>query len=52
MLDPDDEALAYGKDRETTTSTGKKVVFKEQSSNKIKLEEKIISLEDFEKLFG
>lgn len=47
MLDPKDEALSYGKDTE-----GKNIVHKEQSSIDVKLKEEVISLEDFEKLFG
>ena len=47
MLDPDDEALSYGEDE-----GGKKIVYKKQSVNKIKLKEEILSLEDFEKLYG
>lgn len=47
MLDPKDEALSYGDDKE-----GKKQVYKTQSVNKIKLTEEVISLEEFEKLYG
>lgn len=47
ILDPKDEALSYGRNEK-----GEKVVFKQQSVNKIKLKEEVISLEDFEKLFG
>ncbi len=47
LLDPDDEALSYGKDGE-----GKKIVFKRQSANQLKLKEQVGTLEDFEKMFG
>jgi len=50
MLDPADETLSYGRDKEDRG--GKNVVYKQQSSTKIELKEKFISLEEFQKLFG
>jgi hypothetical protein len=52
ILDPKDEPLSYGKDRESPDSTGKAVVFEEQSANKIKLDEQVWTVEEFKKLFG
>ena len=53
ILDPDDESLAYGRNKsESSTDDGSKVVFKDQSVTDVKLKESIISLEEFEKLFG
>jgi len=47
MLDPKDETLSYGRDRE-----GKKVVYKQQSSLKTSFKEEVLTLEEFEKLYG
>ena len=47
QLDPDDEVLSYGKDGE-----GKKIVYKKQSANQLRLTEQVGTLEEFEKLFG
>lgn len=47
IMDPKDEALSYGDDPK-----GEITVFKDQSSIEVKLTEKVITLEDFEKLFG
>ena len=53
ILDPDDESLAYGRNKsESSTDDGSKVVFKDQSVTDVKLKESFISLEEFEKLFG
>ena len=53
ILDPDDESLAYGRNKsQSSTDDGSKVVFKDQSVTDVKLKESIISLEEFEKLFG
>lgn len=52
MLDPNDEALAYGKNKGEVGSDGSKTVFKTQSTVDIKLKESVITLEEFEKLFG
>ena len=52
ILDPKDEALSYGKDRDKENSTGKKVIYEEQTQNKISMKEEIITLEDFKKLIG
>ena len=52
ILDPEDSVLSYGKDRENKDSTGKAIVYEEQSVNKIKLSEEILTLEEFQKLFG
>ena len=47
MLDPKDETLSYGKDKD-----GKKVVHKYQSSIKTTFKEEVSTLEDFVKIFG
>lgn len=47
ILDPKDDVLSYGKDDE-----GKNIVYKDQNFVDVKLEENIITLEEFEKLFG
>ena len=47
ILDPDDEAVGYGKDDDA-----KKVVYKRQNAIDIKFKESVMSLEDFRKLFG
>jgi hypothetical protein len=52
ILDPKDEPLTYGKDRESKDSTGKKVVYEEQTANQVDLSEQVLTLEEFEKLFG
>ena len=53
ILDPDDESLAYGRNKsQSSTDDGSKVVFKDQSVTDVKLKESFISLEEFEKLFG
>ena len=53
ILDPDDESLAYGRNKsESSADDGSKVVFKDQSVTDVKLKESFISLEEFEKLFG
>lgn len=53
MLDPKDEALSYGINKsETSKDDGSKVVFKRQNATEVKLEEKTLTLEEFEKLFG
>ena len=45
-MDPKDETLAYGQ------KAGVKIVHKRQSSTDIKLNEQVITLEEFKKLFG
>ncbi len=52
ILSPKDEPLSYGKDRESPDSTGKSVVYEQQSVNKIKMDEQVLTLEEFQKLFG
>jgi hypothetical protein len=52
ILSPDDEALSYGRDKENKESTGKEIIYRQQSQNKISLKEKIVTLEEFKKLFG
>jgi hypothetical protein len=53
MLDPKDEALAYGRNKSTSPGDdGSKVVFKYQSTTDVKLKEKVLTLEEFVKLFG
>lgn len=47
ILDPDDEALSYGEDAE-----GDKIVYKRQSANQVRWKEKILTLEQFEKIYG
>lgn len=47
MLNPKDESTSYGKDEE-----GKHVTYKKQSSNDFQLKEELLSLEEFEELFG
>lgn len=53
MLDPKDETLAYGKRKGVSSKDdGGDVIFKVQSTNEIKLSEKVLTAEEFEKLFG
>jgi hypothetical protein len=53
MLDPKDETLSYGKNMgENKSDDGSKVVHKTQNSIDIKLKESVLSIEEFEKLFG
>lgn len=47
ILDPDDEALSYGREED-----GANRPFKSQSVNKIKLKETVLTSEEFEKLYG
>jgi len=47
LLDPKDDALSYGEDE-----TGHNTVYKKQNSINLKLKETVLSLEEFEKLFG
>jgi hypothetical protein len=46
ILDPDSTSLSYGKDEE-----GRHILYKKQSSNKTKITEEIVSLDEFEELF-
>lgn len=58
ILDPKDETLAYeqgeayAKGEFVEGNKGKKVVYKSQSAVNVKLSEQVMSLEDYEKLFG
>jgi hypothetical protein len=58
LLDPDDEALAYemgedyAKGEYVEGNQGKKVVYKNQNAITIRLKEEVLSLEEYEKLFG
>jgi hypothetical protein len=53
MMDPKDEALAYGREEgRHPGSDGKKVVHKSQNSIDVELKEQTLSIEEFKKLFG
>lgn len=54
LLDPKDETLAYeqGGFNGPPGDHGKKVVYKRQSSVNINLQEEVLTLEEFEKLYG
>jgi hypothetical protein len=53
MLDPKDESLAYGRNKsESPSDDGSKVTIKHQNATDVKLKESVLSLEEFEKLFG
>ena len=52
ILDAKDETLSYGKDREGVESTGKKIVYEQQTQNQVRLKEEVLSLENFLKLYG
>lgn len=47
ILDPKTEALSYGEDEDRN-----KVVYKKQTANKIKLKEEVLTLEQFQELYG
>lgn len=53
MLDPKDETLSYGRRKSVSSKDdGSEVTFKVQSTNEVKLTEKVLTAEEFEKLFG
>ena len=47
ILDPKDEALSYGRDEK-----GKKVLYRQQSANDISIKEQILTMEEYEELYG